>query len=181
MGTNIRSLYAAENFYALNKLLEDKKPDIVFINESWHQEEEKSKPLPNKNYCILLFQIDSSKGGGVAILHRSTMIVIPLFSEFHCRNFLLARVSSLSSKPVFLLSIYLPPDHNRKIEMLAKLSRVTEFLRARYCSFCLLGFGDLNSDLVSAPTDADSKRALATLKRCNINLAISDRRGAYTR
>jgi len=180
MGTNIRSLYAAENHYGLNKLLEDERPDVVFINETWHQEEE-SKPLPNKNYCILLSQTDGSRGGGVAILHRRTLIVTPLFSEFHCRNFLLTRVSSLSSRPVFLLCIYVPPDHERKLEMLAKLSRVTEFLRDRYSSFCLLGFGDLNSDLVNAPTDSDSKRTLAMLKRCNINPATSGRKGAYTR
>lgn len=180
VGANIRSLYAVENFYALNGLLEDKNPDVVFIVETWHQEEE-PKPLPNKNYNILLSRIDSSRGGGVAILHRSTLIVVPLFPEFHCRNFLLTRVSSLSARPIFLLCAYFPPDHGRKVEMLAKLSRVIEFLRARYSSFSLLGFGDLNSDLVNAPASPDSKRALAALKRCNISLAFSDRDGAYTR
>jgi len=110
VGTNIRSLYAPENFYSLNKLMEDENPDIVFINETWHQEKD-LKPLPNRNYSILHSQIDGSRGGGVAILHRNTLIITPLFAEFHCRNFLLARLSSRSSKPILLLCIYFPPDH----------------------------------------------------------------------
>jgi len=63
MGTNIRSLYAAENFYALNKLLEDKKPDIVFINESWHQEEEKSKYFPARTtaFCFLRLTVQGEE------------------------------------------------------------------------------------------------------------------------
>jgi len=125
--------------------MEDENPDIVFINETWHQEKD-LKPLPNRNYSILHSQIDGSRGGGVAILHRNTLIITPLFAEFHCRNFLLARLSSRSSKPILLLCIYFPPDHHRKLEMLAKLSRITEFLRARYSTFSLLCFGDLNTD-----------------------------------
>jgi len=55
MGTNIRSLFKEENFYFFNKFLEEETPDILLLNETWHQEEEACRPLPNKEYSIIAF------------------------------------------------------------------------------------------------------------------------------
>ena len=89
----------------------------------------------------------SSVGGGVAIVYKSSFIVSPLFPEFHSRNLLLARLSSLTADPIILMAVYFPPDHSRHIEMTAHVARVLDFLRVRYGSFGLLVFGDLNTDL----------------------------------
>ena len=62
----------------------------MFINETWHHEGQ-SRTLPNKKYTVLLSTSAEERGGGVAIIHRSDWIVKPLFPEFHCRNFILAR------------------------------------------------------------------------------------------
>jgi len=147
-GANIRSLYSLENNYGLHKILEDKSPDLFFLVETWHQESN-IKALQNKRYATLFSPCDDTRGGGVAIIHRTDFIVTLLFPEFHSRNFLLARVSSVSAFPVLLVCAYFPPDHMRRRQMISHFARVLDHLRSRYASFGLIFFGDLNADLVN--------------------------------
>ena len=178
-GTNIRSLYAQENFYCLSKYLEEETPDIMFINETWHHEGQ-SRAIPNKKYKILLSALSEERGGGVAIIHRSDWIVRPLFPEFHCRNFILARLSSSSANPVLIFCVYFPPDGARKLEMMRKVSRVTAFLRDRYSSCSLFGFGDLNADL-RGELKGENKRMRRVLNVCRLKPEILDGGNVHTR
>ncbi len=153
LGTNIRSLLSLENSYSFHRVLEGAKPDLFFLVETWHKEANASL-LRNQNYRILLSESADQRGGGVAIVHNAQLIVTPLFPEFHSRNFLLARLSSISAHPVILMAVYFPPDHARKEEMIAHVIRVLDYLHSRYGSFGLLAFGDLNTDLLGSSPEA---------------------------
>ena len=168
LGTNIRSLLSVENSYSFHKILEETKPDFFFLVETWHKEASASL-LRNQNYRILLSEsVADRRGGGVAIVHNAQLIVTPLFPEFHSRNFLLARLSSISAHPIILMAVYFPPDHSRKDEMIAYVVRVLDYLRSRYGSFALLAFGDLNADLTdSSPKAAKGCSKLLRMIRSN--------------
>ena len=101
--------------------------------------------LLDGNYKALFSPTDGQKGGGVALIYRRELIVAPLFSEFHLKNFLLARLSSRSAWPVRLLAVCFPPE-SRKREIIAHLVRVFECLNTRYRTFGLIVFGDLNTN-----------------------------------
>jgi len=120
---------------------------------------------------MLLSPLAEERGGGVGILYRHPLIVTPLFQDLHTRNLTLARVSSISSKPVLLLAVYIPPDDRRR-EALSHLSRVLEFLHERYSTFSLLGFGDLNIDFVKSPRSTEAKRLTSIFSRYKIKLHI---------
>jgi len=160
-------MFQPESFYSILKYLEEKSPYILFVNETWHRESQ-IKTLPNRNYVCLLSSNSEERGGGVAIIYRTSLIVAPLFSELHQRNFLLARLSSVSSHPILLICIYFPPDPDRKKAMMAHLIRVIEFLRYRYSSFSIVGFGDLNSDLSENLSGTAAKEMTEALKLCNL-------------
>jgi len=150
-GANLRSMVAPANSYSLNKFLEEEVPDLMFVVETWHRE---PLLLPNRGYNILLSPADGERAGGVGIISRYPLIVMPLFPEFHTRNLILARLSSKNTNPILLLCVYIPPDLDRKKEMIGHICRVIEFLNERYSSFSLLGFGDLNTfHILLASTD----------------------------
>ena len=168
-GANIRSLFSPENLYSFHKSLDQMQPDIFFLVETWHQPDY-NKSLTNKRYQALYSPCDDQKGGGVAIIHQSDLIVTPLFPELHTRNLLLARLSSQSTWPVLLLAIYFPPDYARKQEMIAHVIRVLEYIRTRYRSFGLIMFGDLNSDFTNDPESPDCKRMLKMIRACALEI-----------
>jgi len=176
----VRSLYTEENFYQLHRILEDQKPDLFFLVETWHQTSS-PRALLDKNYSILLSNTSYDRGGGVAILHKSSFLVKPLFSELHSRNLLLARLSSSTSAPVLLLCIYVPPDHERRKEMHSDLCRVLDLLKSRYRSFCLVAFGDLNADLVNDPLALSSRKFSKLAQSYGLSLCSFDQGGAVTR
>jgi hypothetical protein len=149
--------------YSLNKFLEDHKPDILFLVETWHREGQSS--LPNREYGVVLSPLDDKRAGGVGIIYRKPLIVTPLFQEFHTRNLVVARLSSSHGEPVILMSIYIPPDHQRKQEAISHLCRVIEFMRQKYSTFSLLGFGDLNTDLMKAPPSSAAKSMMRILSQ----------------
>jgi len=130
-GTNIRSMVAPANAYSLNKFLEDDKPDILFLVETWHRGEYQSS-LPNREYDVILSPLDDTRAGGVGIVYRKPLIVTPLFQEFHTRNLVIARLSSSQGEPIILMSVYITPDHKRRQEATSHLYRVIEFIRQRY-------------------------------------------------
>jgi len=101
-------MVAPANAYSLNKFLEDHKPDILFLVETWHREGQQSS-LPNREYGVVLSPLDDKRAGGVGIIYRKPLIVTPLFQEFHTRNLVIARLSSSHGEPVILMSIYIPP------------------------------------------------------------------------
>jgi hypothetical protein len=140
-----------------------------------------NNPLLNKKYQALFSQCCDQKGGGVAIIHKSDLILVPLFPEFHSRNFLLVRLSSQSSWPVLLLAVYFPPDHARKQEMIAHVIRTLEYLRARYRSFGLIVFGDLNSDFTRNPESPDCKRMMKMIRACSLEIHRDHNPKAVTR
>lgn len=179
-GANARSLFTLENFYFLHKLLKDQNPDILFLVETWHQSTT-LKPLLDKRYKAIFSQDSDERGGGVAILFRADLLVIPLFPELHLRNFLLARLSSTSSTPALLMCAYMPPDHARKTEMLAHIARVADFLTSRYQTFSLVGFGDLNVDLLYDSFSPQAKRWVRLSRDYNLVLHYLDDRNSFTR
>jgi hypothetical protein len=141
-----------------------------------------NNPLLNKKYQALFSQYcDQKGGGGVAIIHKSDLILVPLFPEFHSRNFLLVRLSSQSSWPVLLIAVYFPPDHARKQEMVAHVIRTLEYLRARYRSFGLIVFGDLNSDFTRNPESPDCKRMMRMIRACSLEIHRDHNPKAVTR
>jgi hypothetical protein len=168
-GANVRSLFSLENSYTVHRILEQQQPDFLFAIETWHHQEDTNK-LINKEYRILLSQSDEQRGGGVAIIYKNDLIVAPLFPEFHSRNFLLARLSSRSGCPLILLAVYFSPDHSRKLEMIAHLVRVLEYLRSRYKSFGLIAFGDLNTDFAKNSQPSDCKRMLRMVQACGLKI-----------
>ena len=156
-------MVAPANMYSLNKFLEDHKPDILFLVETWHREGQSS--LPNREYGVVLSPLDDKRAGGVGIIYRKPLIVTPLFQEFHTRNLVIARLSSSHGEPVILMSIYIPPDHQRRQEAISHLCRVIEFMRQKYSTFSLLGFGDLNTDLMKAPPSSAAKNMMRILSQ----------------
>lgn len=181
-GSNIRSLISSENSYSFHKVLEESQPDLFFLVETWHKQANPSL-LRNQNYRILLSEPDDRRGGGVAIVHNSKLIVTPLFREFHSRNFLLARLSSVTAHPVVLMAIYFPPDHARKLEMIAHVIRVLDFLHSRYKSFGLLAFGDLNADLSESSSKVTRGRSklLRMIKSNGLSIHMAEEPGTATR
>ena len=115
----------------------------------------------------------------MAIIYRSELVVAPLFSEFHSRNFLLARLSSHSAWPVLLLVVYFPPDV-RKVEMTAHFVRTVEYLRTRYRSFGLIVFGDLNADFAKESNPSDCKRMMRMVKSYGLEINRDRRSEACT-
>jgi len=162
-------MFAPANFYCLNKFLTTTGPDLMFLIETWHHENHPNL-LPDRGFNMLLSPSVDERAGGVGILYRSTLIVSPLFPEFHARNLLLARLSSSSGRPVILMSVYLPPDSARKREAVAHLGRVVTFLRERYSSFSLLCFGDLNVDFVRNPASPNTIYLSKALDQCGLSL-----------
>ena len=93
---------------------------------------------------------------------------MPLFTEFHNRNFLMSRLSSSETiGPLILIVIYFPPDE-RRWESVSHLARVVEFLKSRYSSFNLVGYGDLNADLSATRPSSSTKRIRAALTRLGL-------------
>jgi len=156
-------MVAPANTYSLNKFLEVHRPDILFLVETWHREDMSS--LPNREYGTVLSPLDDKRAGGVGIIYRRPLIVTPLFQEFHTRNLVIARLSSSHGEPVILMSIYIPPDHLRRQEAVSHLCRVIEFMRQKYLTFSLLGFGDLNADLMKDPPSSTAKGMLRILSQ----------------
>ena len=179
-GANLRSMFAPGNFYSLNHFLKTEKPDIMLVSETWHVEESRTS-LPHKQYSILFSPHDGVKAEGVAIIYRRPLIVAPLFKEFHNKNLILARISSASSKPMILLSVYIPPNQPRRKEAIAHLVRTIEFLHQRYASFGLLGFGDLNADLMSPTASPKAQHISQALAQCGIRIEVYHRGEKYTR
>lgn len=167
LGVNSRSIISLENSYSLHKVLLTRRPDIFFLTETWHSS---SSPinLKDKNYSTILSPDSSVRGGGVAIIHRHDLLVKPLFLELHQRNLIIARVSSSSSRPVILLCTYVPPDCARRTGALSHLAAVFDFLRRRYSSFSVVGFADLNADLLNRPSCLVSKKTRALLTNCGL-------------
>jgi len=166
-GTNIRSMFAPANAYSLNKFLEDHKPDILFLVETWHREGHQTS-LPDRGYGVIFSPLDDTRAGGVGIVYRKPLIVTPLFQEFHTRNLVIARLSSSQGEPIILMSFYIPPDHQRRQEAISHLCRVIEFMRQKYSTFSLLGFGDLNTDLMKAPPSSDAKNMMRILSQYKV-------------
>ena len=170
IGANVRSMFAPANYYSICSLLESASPDLLFLVETWHKEGH-AIPLPNRNYTALLSPPGMERGGGVGIISKYPLLVTPLFAEFHTRNLLMARLSSVSARPVILLCVYIPPDPQRRSEAMAHLSRVMEFLHQRYSSFSFLGFGDLNADLMRVPLAAAAKGVAKLLSLCRVEVS----------
>jgi exonuclease III len=166
-GTNIRSMVAPANAYSLNKFLEDHKPDILFLVETWHREGHQIS-LPDRGYGVILSPLDDLRAGGVGIVFRKPLIVTPLFQEFHTRNLVIARLSSSQGEPIILMSVYIPPDHQRRQGAVSHLCRVIEFMRQKYSTFSLLGFGDLNTDLMKAPPSSTAKNMTKILSQYRV-------------
>jgi len=181
-GANIRSLTCSESSYSFHRVPEQDKPDLLFLIETWHQENS-PRLLLDQNYRILLSKTDDQRGGGVAIVHSSRLIVTPLFREFHSRNFLLARLSSVTARPIILIAVYFPPDQARKRQMIAHVVRVLDFLHSRYRSFGLLTFGDLNSDFFdNSSKDAENRsKLLKVLKSNGLSVHAAKEPGTATR
>jgi len=180
LGANVRSLFTEENFYFLHKTLLDRRPDILFLVETWHSESN-TKALLDRKYRIMLSESDQERGGGVAILFKSTLQVISLFKEFHERNLLLARLSSASAFPVLLMCVYVPPDQRSRKNMLAHVARVLDFLRSRYHSFGLIAFGDLNINLRGRPESSQCKRWDLLTRNYGLKTYYKDEKGLFTR
>ena len=177
-GANLRSMVAPANSYSLNKFLEEEAPDLMFVVETWHRE---PLLLPNRRYSILLSPTDGERAGGVGIISRYPLIVMPLFSEFHTRNLILARLSSKNTNPILLLCVYIPPDLERKKEMIGHICRVIEFLNERYSSFSLLGFGDLNTELVVESELPKPNPLTRALSQRRVKIHIYDGKERHTR
>jgi exonuclease III len=160
-------MFKSENSYALCKFLEEQNPDIMFLNETWHQGDQSWTP-PNRNYNCLLSTANGERAGGVAIVFKSSLIVVPLSLELHTRNLLLARLSSATAFPVILICIYFPPDQERKTELMPRLARIMEFIKNRFSSHSIFGCGDLNADLQRKPHDPNAKKMARTLKLCDL-------------
>ena len=126
----------------------------------------------------MLSSQDGTRSGGVAIVYKSYLIISPLFSEFHCRNFLLARISSLSMKPLLLMCIYIPPDSERRETLLSKLTRVMQYLNERYKQF---SYGDLNADFSSLHETTHTKKMSLLLDSNGITLHRDKTTGVFTR
>jgi len=176
-------LLSLENSYSFHKVLEEAKPDLFFLIETWHKDANASL-LRNQNYRILLSESADQRGGGVAIVYNARLIVTPLFPEFHSRNFLLARLSSISAHPIVLMAIYFPPDRARKEEMIAHVFRVLDYLNSRYGSFGLLAFGDLNADLSDSSSKAAAKgcsKLLRMIRSNGLKIHAETAPGAATR
>jgi len=69
---------------------------------------------------------------------------------------------------MILLCGYVPPDIIRKRQALPQIRQVVEFLSRRYSSFSLLGFADLNSNLVRIKQEGESKRLVEILRQCQL-------------
>jgi len=150
-------MHTAENFYYLNKMLNNDHPDLLFVVETWHQEA-KMKNLLNTGYKSLYSTFSDEKGGGTAIIFKNTLLVAPLFPDFHTRNLLIARLSAKTLGPILLICLYLPPDIHRWAEAHAHLIRALDFIRNRYKSYALIAFGDLNLDIPNDPSSTRSKK-----------------------
>ena len=137
--------------------------------------------LRDKKYSILLSTVEDERGGGVGIVHKSSFLIKSLFKEFHSRNLYLARLSSVTSDPLLLLCIYLPPDTERRKTVLSALSRLLEFIKERYKSFSILAFGDLNVDLVYKPFAPESIRFSTLMKMIGLKVHYQDNTTATTR
>lgn len=179
-GANVRSIVAGVNLYSIKKLLTDTSPDLLLLNETWHQDDS-AVNLQNQNYNILLSPTDGRRGGGVAIISKSSLLVVPIFPELHTRNFLLARLSSRSANPILLSALYAPPDPDRHAGTMAHFIRTIEFLEARYASFSLLCFADLNVDVARSKDTPVAKDLIRALEDHRLHLKRSTTIGDFTR
>ena len=178
VGLNIRSLFKVGNIYSVYKLLGQRNPDILLLNETWHDALSK-RTLLDSRYNLLLSDGEGS-GGGVGIIAKKALLLMPLFPEFHNRNLMMFRLSSLKETcPMIILAVYFPPDE-RRWDTVSHLSRIVEFLKTRYSSFNLVGYCDLNADLKSPAMCSSAKRINRALSRIGIRVCMSSN-ATYTR
>ena len=176
-GLNIRSLFRPGNLYSIYKLLRNIGPDIVLLNETWH-DSNSNRTLLDGRYSLLL-SVGEGRGGGVGIIYKKKLLLMPLFAEFHTRNFLLVRLSSTSvTRPVILFSAYFPPDE-RRWEVVSLLTRVVDFLRSRYSEFNLIGYCDLNADVTQGQLSSTHKKMGLALAQ--IGLSVHASSSGFTR
>jgi len=179
-GANCRSLISNENYYFLHKILRELEPDVLFLNETWNRNKE-GVSIQDRRYQTFFSSTDDMVGGGVAIIYKRELIIKPLFPELHTKNLILGRLSSQNSDPVLLLCCYIPPDYTRRIEALSHLARIFDFLHQRYSTFSVLGFSDLNVDLLAGGDSPSFRRTLRTLQHCGLVSHHSLSTGSQTR
>ena len=159
--SNVRS--ASRNADAIADFISTYNVDILALTETWLSSEDGERILliacpPGFN--VLHVPRSGARGGGVAVLHRSSLRVSRVnFNEFTPSSFEFLGVTlQVNSITMLLIVIYRPPRNHNLPTFWSEWSSLLEKCAVSYTSFLLMG--DFNFH-VDVPSDTVARNFLA--------------------
>jgi len=134
---NIRSVGKTGNKHSVSILLEEVKPHLMVLTETWA-----NKQLPKLHSQYSSLQTPFSKYRGVALVFQHHLTLTPTLLSLWSEFFLVATWSLSLSQHAVVVGAYLQPAS--KDVRLLELQRIVQIARTRYPSFEIIIAGDFN-------------------------------------
>ncbi|KAL4464469.1 hypothetical protein ABPG72_021162 [Tetrahymena utriculariae] len=182
-GANVASLNSKGN--DLKDLLDQKKPDVVLLNETWLKSEE---TFDHPNYLEIATDFKQKHQGTAILLRIDSNKYYSCYQVSHSNKNLTEIVLRLDPEnKIHFISVYAPPqgnenrDEQREQALNDFYSTVREFKFDE--NYQCIGYSDFNARLRKFvdKQDADAKNLLESLKSIKLNLIYDLKPSSFTR
>ncbi|EAR98570.2 endonuclease/exonuclease/phosphatase family protein (macronuclear) [Tetrahymena thermophila SB210] len=182
-GANVASLNSKGN--DLKELLDQKKPDVVLLNETWLKSEE---TFDDPNYLEIATDFNQKHQGTAILLRINSSKYYSCYQVSHSNKNLTEIVLRLDPEnKIHFISVYAPPqgnenrDEQREKALSDFYSTVREFKFDQ--NYKCIGYSDFNARLRKFvdKQDADAKNLLESLKSIKLNLIYDLKPSSFTR